>query len=226
MDTSSLQTLGRDRLGGQVWTGTAYLAVVLDASLVAIAAGVHGTLTPAHALEARALGLGFAAATAFQLICAFLLILRPGRGMLRVAAFGNGALIVAWGISRVAGLPFGEGAWVPEPVGLLDLMTVGIELVAVWLSASLATGRLDLSARSAATTLRTTLAFVGGLGAIAMFTAQAHAVPDGELVDEGAHLLHLGLLAGAAALVFGTRWVLTRNVPSEGGHVTTPRESG
>ncbi len=209
MGTADRRTV-EDPLGGQVWTGAAYLAVVIDASLVAIAGGVHGTLTPSHALESGALGLGFAVAAAFQLICAFLLILRPGRRILRVAAFGNGVLIVAWGVSRVVGLPSGADAWVPEPIGSLDVMTVGIELAVVWLSASLATGRLDLSARSAATTLRTTLLFVGGLGAVAMFTAQAHAVPDGELVNEGAHLVHLALLTVAAVLVFGTRWVLMR----------------
>ena len=56
--------------------------VLLDALLLSIAAGVHGSLAPAHAREAVLLGVGFSLTAALQLGCALLLLFRPSRTLL------------------------------------------------------------------------------------------------------------------------------------------------
>ncbi len=100
-------------------------------SLTALALGgaaIHLALAPAHAGGAALLGAGFVAAAWTQAAVAAWLLARPTRGVLVVGAAIHMALVGAWVISRVAGLPIGPDAWVPEPVGTADLLCVGVEV--------------------------------------------------------------------------------------------------
>lgn len=182
--------------------------VLLDALLLAIAAGVHGTLAPEHAREAAALGAGFALTAALQLGAALLLLFRPTPRLFRIVV-GVGALaLVAWAISRTVGLPFGAEAGSPESAGLVDLGTVAAELTSILVSVALASGRVGTGGPEPLTSIRAALVLVGGFGLYLLVEAQGHAADGDAAAHEAAHLLLAAVIAGAFALVFGVRWLL------------------
>jgi hypothetical protein len=55
----------------------------------------------------------------------------------------NGAMVAIWAISRTTGLPVGPDPWMPEPLGALDLLATGLEVVLI------AVGAWALSATNA-----------------------------------------------------------------------------
>ena len=54
---------------------------------------------------------------------------RPTPALLRVGAVGSLAVVALWVASRSPGLPIGPDPWRPEPVGAIDSIATGDELV-------------------------------------------------------------------------------------------------
>jgi hypothetical protein len=100
---------------------------VLIAALSAAAGMIHLVMVPSHMAESSVEGIGFAVAGWVQLCVAVLVFARPSRMLLRASIVANLAFIMAWVVSRTAGLPFGEHAGHAESVGFVDLTCVGIE---------------------------------------------------------------------------------------------------
>jgi hypothetical protein len=80
---------------------------------------------------------------AFQLGWGGLVVLRPSRGALIWGAAGNALIVALWIASRTVGLPIGPQPWVPEPVGVIDVIAAVAESVVV-----LAASCVVLAARS------------------------------------------------------------------------------
>jgi hypothetical protein len=115
----------------------------LAAGSLAVAAGVvHLALVVPHLREATVLGLLFAVAAVGEIGWGTGVV--PLRRSRAVGLCGVGLLasiLAAWLMSRTVGLPFGDDAWKPEPVGLLDSVTGAAELLAAWLALRLRGGR-------------------------------------------------------------------------------------
>jgi hypothetical protein len=126
-------------------------------------------MAPSHLGESAVEGGGFVAAAWLQLGLALAVLLRPSRRVLVAAMAVNGALIVAWAVSRTAGLPFGARSGHAESVSIVDGVCVGLEATAVVLAGLLVTGRLP--ARPTARPAARRLAVVGAVGAVAFATA-------------------------------------------------------
>lgn len=127
-------------LGRPLWL--AAIAASAGAGLVHLA---HG---PAHLEELGALGLGFYVAAALQLgwaaaVLAALAGSRSGWSRRRAAALAasgiaiNGAILAAWAMSRVVGLPAGAMPWTPQAIGPADGISTILEgLLVVGLTAA------------------------------------------------------------------------------------------
>ena len=60
---------------------------------------------------------------------ALLLVLRPSAWILRAALIGSVLVVVLWLETRMLGVPLGPGRGETEPVGVLDVLATGAELV-------------------------------------------------------------------------------------------------
>ena len=99
----------------------------LLATLSGGAGVMHLVMAPSHWGESGVEGAGFLVAGWFQIIAAVLIVIAPSRLLLRAVMGLNLALIGAWAVSRVWGLPFGEHAGHAENVSSVDLTCVLIE---------------------------------------------------------------------------------------------------
>ena len=99
---------------------------------------IHLAHGPAHVIELGALGAGFYLAAALQLGWAGIAVATFGRTRIgtaprRVAALAtsgiaiNGAILAAWAMSRIVGLPAGAVPWTAEAVGLGDGVSAILE---------------------------------------------------------------------------------------------------
>ena len=101
------------------------------AGLSAGAAVIHLAAAPAHYEEIGDLASGFVAAAIFQAIWIRWCLAGPSRGTAWVGIVGNLAIVAAWAWTRTVGLPVGELAGTPEPVGYPDAASVAFELLLV-----------------------------------------------------------------------------------------------
>ena len=102
------------------------------AAALSIGAGViHFALGPEHVVELGPLGYGFYVSGALQVgwaaILALALLMPRGRDakpafrkLVQAGIAINVAILAAWAISRVVGLPAGETPWTPEAIGRPD----------------------------------------------------------------------------------------------------------
>jgi len=134
---------------------TVAVRAVVAASLFG-AAAVHFAFAPDHFDESRVHGAFFFLAGWAQLGLGLAVLLRPGRALLRAVVLVNVGLVLLWAVSRVAGLPFGDDAWVAESVGVPDVVATVLEAIAVVGAWLLLTGRLRAHRMSRA------LALTGG----------------------------------------------------------------
>jgi hypothetical protein len=85
----------------------------------------------------------FIACAVFQIVWAVVVVGSPSPGVYRLGSVANGAMVAIWAISRTTGLPVGPDPWMPEPLGALDLLATGLEVVLI------AVGAWALSATNA-----------------------------------------------------------------------------
>ena len=99
--------------------------------LLAFAAGLHLAVLPSHLEEGAAVGGFFLLVAVAQLGAAVLVHRGTSPGMRAVIAAGNLGVVAVWVGSRTVGLGLvGQGGG-PEPVALLDLLSVVAELAAI-----------------------------------------------------------------------------------------------
>jgi hypothetical protein len=140
------------------------------------AAAIHFAVMPEHFAEWWAFGVFFGATGWFEALWAVGYVTMPTRRIAALGLVANVATVLLWAASRTVGLPIGPEPWVPEPVGLPDL-------VATLLEGILVLGLLTILAipRSAHTSSRPTLrlmiaATIGASVAIAVVTTVAIAL--------------------------------------------------
>jgi hypothetical protein len=108
------------------------LAPRLLLATLAIAAGVvHLAMAPIHADSSTAEAMGFTAAGWLQILLGVGLLFRPSSPVLIATMLLNAGVIVAYIISRTAGLPFGAHSGEAESVEAIDLMVTIFEGVLV-----------------------------------------------------------------------------------------------
>jgi hypothetical protein len=176
-------------------------AEVLLAILLAAAAGIHGTLFPAHAAESAALGFGFAVCAGLQLVAALLVLTVPSRRLLVAIAAGSALAIGVWALSRTVGLPFGDEAWQPEPVGLVDAMTVILEAATVIAAILRVTRPASLDRLSAPAAW-----LAGAVGILSLSMAAGHtddvaSPPSGAISGHAVHVAPVLLIVVVVAVV-------------------------
>ncbi|MES9541054.1 MULTISPECIES: hypothetical protein [unclassified Actinomadura] len=96
-----------------------------------VAALVHYAVVPEHLDEWWAQGVFFSAIGMFQLIWAVLVYTGDERPMLLSGLLVNLGALTLWAVTRTAGLPFGPEAGEAEAVGVLDVISVVIEVAVV-----------------------------------------------------------------------------------------------
>lgn len=177
---------------------------VLLAVLSVVAAGIHGTVFPAHAREAVAIGAFFAAVTLFQLGWAVLVVTRPSRRLLLVGAAANAAIVAVWVVSRSVGVPFGQDAGHPEAIGFADTVTTTYEAALALVAVYLVRGSASRRASTNAVVLSGASILLGGLGLLALVAASAHEhlAADGRPSSVlGGHAAHAVAFAAAVVCV-------------------------
>ncbi len=110
------------------------------ALLSAGAAAIHFAVTKSHFEEYLLFGLFFVPSGIAQLAWAVLILFRPSRLLLALAAGGNLLIAGTWAFDRLWGLPIGPDPWTPHSVGFADATASAFEVV-------LALGCLALLAR-------------------------------------------------------------------------------
>jgi hypothetical protein len=157
-------------------------------------------MVPSHLDASTTEGVGFLASGWIQIGLAALVLSRPTRAALAGTIVASVAFIVAWGISRTEGLPFGAHAGHPESVTFVDGSCVALEAAAIVLAGLILArrGRIGTSVSSAISGM----AIAGALGAVALASA-AVLSPDARDHSAGAHGDHAAAGAdradGAAA---------------------------
>jgi hypothetical protein len=140
------------------------------------AAAIHFAVMPEHFAEWWAFGLFFAAIGWFEALWAVGYVTMPTR---RVAALGlvvNAGTVLLWAASRTTGLPIGPEPWVPEVIGVPDMMATILELLLVLgLAVAVAGPRAGLS-NARPTIGRMTAVTLGASVLIAVATTLAIAI--------------------------------------------------
>jgi hypothetical protein len=103
--------------------------VLLLAGLVFIDGLIHVGAAVDHFAEFPAHTLAFAAVAAVQMAWAAILMRGPSRRVLLCGCAFTAAVVALWIISRTIGVPIAPRAWVPESVGVADLVESAGETV-------------------------------------------------------------------------------------------------
>jgi hypothetical protein len=149
------------------------IALIL-AGLSGGAAIIHLAAAPGHYAEIGDLATGFVVAAAFQGLWVRWCLAGPSQRTIVVGIAGNLAIVAAWAWTRTVGLPIGDLAGMPEPVGFPDGASVAFELALV---AGLAGRWLGLHGRAApslpAARMLASIAVVPALGLVLVLTSLA-----------------------------------------------------
>ena len=146
------------------------IALIL-AALSGGAAVIHLAAAPGHYGEIGDLATGFLVAAVFQGVWARAVLGGLSRRTVAWGIAGNAALVVAWAYTRMIGLPIGEFAGRPEPVGVPDAASVAFELLLI--AGLIVTGmgvHIGPTRRSAARTLAS-IAVVPVVGLVVVMTS-------------------------------------------------------
>jgi hypothetical protein len=110
----------------------AALGLRLAASLFLLGpALIHVAVVPQHLATYVPYGIFLLAVSVVQLVLAAAVLLRPSPPLLIGGAAAMLVVVAVWIFSRTTGMPIGPTAWYREPMGLPDLLTSLMELVAV-----------------------------------------------------------------------------------------------
>jgi hypothetical protein len=119
----------RGYLGAAGRMVSAYAPVaVIAAALSLAAAGIHFAVITEHLEYDVAAGVAMFGVGVFQAIWAQAYLLRDSRRLAQVAAVVSVAVVAVWVVSRTIGLPLGATPWVPESVGIADLLATSFEI--------------------------------------------------------------------------------------------------
>lgn len=166
---------------------------VIMAGLSGGAAVIHLVAAPGHYAEIGDPASGFLVAAVFQGAWIRACLAGPSRRAAVLGIVGNLAIVAAWAWTRTIGLPIGELAGSPEPVGYPDLASVVFELLLV---SGLVVRLLDLDvtwSRRARVPAIASIAVVPVVGLVLVLTSLAtvaiasgleHRAPDGHPAAE------------------------------------------
>jgi hypothetical protein len=153
MSATRLRLLGSDQTGcGSSERPAAYTVsetIVLLLAGVAFTGGlVHVGAAVDHFGEFPLYTLVFAGLATVQMAWAAMLVWRPSHRVLLFGCAFNVAVIGLWIASRTSGVPIAPRAWVPEAVGVADVIDTASEAIAVITAISLVmSARLPLAQR-------------------------------------------------------------------------------
>ncbi len=123
--------------------------LVMVAALALIGAVIHVGAAVDHWAEYHLYTVVFAAIASLQVLWAVLILRGASDGILVAGCLLQLGTAALWAVSRTVGVPLAPTAWVPEGVGLPDLMETLGELATVAAVASvLLAGRFDLARRA------------------------------------------------------------------------------
>ncbi len=108
-----------------------FTPIRLAAALSFAAAVIHSTVCPEHFKEATLYGVFFLIVASAQLVWAVVAWRRAPRWWLVAGAFGNGAIVALWAVTRTIGIPLGPGRGEVETVGALDIVATTCEVLLV-----------------------------------------------------------------------------------------------
>lgn len=146
------------------------LPTVPAAAVLTGAAGlVHMAAAVTHMGEARLFGLAFALTGWMQMITAIWLSAGRSRAALAVMSVTNGAALVGWVMSRTVGLPVLHPG--VEAAGTADVLTAGLEVLALVAAVALVRGRVPGDATWRTLPIGLAVAGVFALGASATAVA-------------------------------------------------------
>ncbi|MFU8854444.1 hypothetical protein ACNAW0_26205 [Micromonospora sp. SL1-18] len=103
---------------------------------------IHYAVVPEHRSEWVWYAVFFTLLGAFQLIWAAAVWAVRRRWLLGLGVVANAAAISLWAISRTVGLPFGPDAGEPELAGVIDVLCVLAEAVALTAAAAVLWGSI------------------------------------------------------------------------------------
>lgn len=101
------------------------------AVLSAAAGAIHLAVASEHLQFWWLHGAFFLAVGLAQVGWAGMVLVAPRRWLFQGAVAGNAIVVVAWVVSRTAGVPIGPGAGIAEPVGVADSLATAFEVAIV-----------------------------------------------------------------------------------------------
>lgn len=110
---------------------TTETVLLLVAAVTCVAGLIHVGAAVDHFGEFPLYTLVFAALAVVQLTWAAAIVWRPSRRVLLFGCAFNVGVVALWAASRTVGVPVAPRAWVPERVGVADLLATADELLAV-----------------------------------------------------------------------------------------------
>jgi len=105
--------------------------LVLVAALAFIGALIHVGAAVDHFGEFPLYTLVFCLLAAGQTAWAAMLVARPSRRVILLGCLFQLGIVALWALSRTVGVPIAPRAWVPEEIGVADLVATTGELASV-----------------------------------------------------------------------------------------------
>jgi hypothetical protein len=150
-------------------------APLVLAALLLGAGLIHATMAPPHLGESAVEGAGFVVAAWLQVLLAAAVLVRLRRWVLGAVVVVNAALLVAWAVSRTAGLPVGAHPGHAATVSFVDGACVALEVGAVLLAGVLLLGAPARLLRGGGAAVASLAAVVVATAAVASPSARDHA---------------------------------------------------
>jgi hypothetical protein len=114
--------------------------LVLTAGLAFIGGLIHIGAGIDHWEEFHLYTLAFSLIAAVQITWAVLLLRRPSRGVLLAGALFQLGVVALWALSRTTGVPIAPQPWVPEEIGVADVVATIGEIVTIAAAVAILSG--------------------------------------------------------------------------------------
>lgn len=118
------------------------------------AATVHAAVCPEHFREAAIYGAFMLAAASAQLAWGALALTSPRARVFATGIGLNAGIVALWALTRLVGIPLGPSAGEVEPVGILDALSTGAEVVVMVSCAALIRPAVISASRSCRLSVR------------------------------------------------------------------------